>query len=94
MQEFTLLFDLLSKFGFPIIFIIGQMMEWWYMKPHVRLLIGRIEESTQQVKLAQLNEAKATALAQESHAIAREALEIGKANERAIRELTAVIKKG
>ena len=66
---------MLNQLGFPIIFIIGQIMGWWYMKPHVEMLLKHLDEAVKQVEAARATEERAVRLTEESHRLSKQALE-------------------
>lgn len=74
MTEYTELFKFLGQYGFPILFIVGQLQGWWYMRPHVLLLEKRISELTAQMEQTSRNEARAVAIAEQANTIAEQAL--------------------
>lgn len=83
------LFKLASQLGFPLIFIIGQLREWWYIRPHVALMEQRMTEALAQVERARANEERAVKIAERSHQLAEQALTQSKAIELRLAELTA-----
>lgn len=83
----AIVFDYLEKWGFPILFIVGQLLGWWYMKPHVELMAERVTEATSQVERSRANEERAIQIAQQSHDLARQTLEASKSIQEDVRKI-------
>lgn len=92
-SEFLKLYDSVSKLGFPILFVIGQLRGWWYVKPYVDMLISRISELIDELSLARLSAERATDLAESSNAIAKTSLEIAQENTRLLVESRDIAKE-
>jgi hypothetical protein len=85
------IFDMVTKLGFPMLFVIGQMREWWYVKPHVELLTARLKELAAQLEHSEQDAARATGVAEEAHEIARQALELSRSIEAGMGRLEQVM---
>lgn len=79
--------EMASKVGFPLIFIVGQMREWWYVKPHVELLTGRLKDMAAQLETSQQHAERATDIAENAQDIARQALEMSRHIEESIQRI-------
>lgn len=74
-QEFIQVYDQVSRLGFPALFVVGQIRGWWFIKPYVDLLVTRIGEITSDLNAAREAGERATGIAEQSHLIAKQALE-------------------
>jgi len=73
MRDAFTIYDQATKLGAPLLFSYGLWRGWWYLKPHVEMLVGRISELTVDLKAAREQTSRATDLAEQSYAIAIEA---------------------
>jgi hypothetical protein len=85
------IFDIVSKLGFPMLFIVGQLREWWYVKPHVELLSARLKELAAQLESSEQDAVRATGVAEDAHEIARQALELSRGIEAGLGRLEQAV---
>lgn len=79
--------EMASRVGFPLIFIVGQMREWWYVKPHVEMLTERLKEMATQLDTSEKHAERATDIAENAQDIARQALELSREIEDGIKRI-------
>lgn len=92
MDEFLKIYDSINRLGFPLFFIFGALRGWWYLKPHVDLLIERMQEMNRLCGNLETQSRTAMAIATESNALAQRAIEMAETNDRKLDEIQTALR--
>jgi hypothetical protein len=91
-DEFLKVYEYVERIGFPAFFIFGALRGWWYLRPHVEMLISRIQELSEQAKHMDEATGQALVMVSRSNEIAIEAIALARQNQQTVEEIRTDLK--